>query len=827
MKALTRITNVDLQIPESVSALASDLIRKLIVKDKNARLDLPETMRHAWVKKNVPVEAEAVDVGSSAKSLKESLEAASKPVDDATTITKAVLQTSEAVSKVFASVTDATSGVTQAVSKALASGFDNTSPGSPLDALAVTAPFSTLQGKARGEDPVRMDRLEPAKDDPASGKQKVSMPWDVAKREVEHETAAPGADMDMTRVNWPQAGWDPEVEKTRVNTKTVGSASTVDVEIPAHGRHLEAEKTCVVVDKTRVNLEGSMGGESGGSLDKTCVDSRFVVKPLDTALPSCGFDISLTTPKTGSQVQPLQNSCSADTLPCERSDRPISSSGYDINLISPKVSEKQLHNPLSEDLLVAEREAPSGALASGDLASGSRDKAHGRPWWALGDREQSTNLVVPSTATHKHNRSSSDLMSPSGKDAPTQRRHSDADRGELTSETVSSAPVLRSERQASPNPMKDPKADTMSKASGASTSSGRALDVLDVTGVKEVKLETTQNWQTTNTFKALNKFLKRAPSDGRSISPKESPTDDRERDRTLGSLRGLPDTGTAPRKVLDNDLLAVTEVLPRAAQSATGRAVPEALLGSTLDRPQLEYNPLSPQNAANQRRQQTNHLVESNCRPFGDGSPSQAAEVVEDIEQTKFTTAVLVAHGLTGGEAAGTLGEPTEASPSFEREFGATSTQEKDGHRADLGNIKENFGTVHKDLTGQFDKILKNLETEAPPELMRERAEVTEVPGAPQRPRPKRRSLHNRSQVTKPDQVRVERQNERDWGDREVPGRSLREMKTNTTLDSDLLANIADMHIGLDDLDATAHAGVGQSCGRGAVRPSSTCNTNN
>merc|ERR1719284_30058 len=175
MKALTRITNVDLQIPESVSALASDLIRKLIVKDKNARLDLPETMRHAWVKKHVPVEAEAVDVGSSAKSLKESLEAASKPVDDATTITKTVVQTSDAVSKVFASVTDATSGVTQAVSKALASGFDNTSPGSPLDALAVTAPFSTLQGKARGEDPVRIDRSEPAKDDSASGKKKVSM----------------------------------------------------------------------------------------------------------------------------------------------------------------------------------------------------------------------------------------------------------------------------------------------------------------------------------------------------------------------------------------------------------------------------------------------------------------------------------------------------------------------------------------------------------------------------------------------------------------------------------------------------------------------------
>jgi hypothetical protein len=396
-------------------------------------------------------------------------------------------------------------------------------------------------------------------------------------------------------------------------------------------------------------------------------------------------------------------------------------------------------------------------------------------------------------------------MTPSGKDVllpPIQRRHSDADRGKLTSETVSSLPVLPSERQGSPNPLQVPEAESTSQFFDAGSNCKRAVDVHVTTEVKEVKLETTQNWQTTTTFKALSKFLQRAPSDGRSMSPKESPSDDRERARTLGSLRGLSDTGSAPRKVLD-DTLGVTAVLPRAIQSATGRAGLEPIvLGSTLDRPQLEHDPLSPQSAVSKRRQQTNNLGGSSCGQARDGSPSQAAEVVEEIEQTNLTTAP-----VTCGE--GTVGEPTEA-PSFEREFGTLSTQEKD-HRADLGNIKENFGTVHKDLTGQFDKILRNLEES--PEL-RERAEVAEIPGSPQRPRPKRRSLHNRSQLMKPDQVRVERQSER-WGE-DVP-RSLREMKTNATLDADLLANIADMHIGLDDLDATAHAGVGQSWGRGAV----------
>jgi aurora kinase len=50
MKALSRITNVDLQVPETVSLLARDLIVKILVRDRKKRLTLEEGIRHEWAR---------------------------------------------------------------------------------------------------------------------------------------------------------------------------------------------------------------------------------------------------------------------------------------------------------------------------------------------------------------------------------------------------------------------------------------------------------------------------------------------------------------------------------------------------------------------------------------------------------------------------------------------------------------------------------------------------------------------------------------------------------------------------------------------------------
>lgn len=54
VKALMRITKVDLQIPDYVSILASDLIRKLLVKEPADRLRLEKSIEHPWVKQFIP-----------------------------------------------------------------------------------------------------------------------------------------------------------------------------------------------------------------------------------------------------------------------------------------------------------------------------------------------------------------------------------------------------------------------------------------------------------------------------------------------------------------------------------------------------------------------------------------------------------------------------------------------------------------------------------------------------------------------------------------------------------------------------------------------------
>jgi len=53
VKALARITGVDFQIPESVSSAAANLIRNLLVRDRSARMSLPEALRHPWVRRHV------------------------------------------------------------------------------------------------------------------------------------------------------------------------------------------------------------------------------------------------------------------------------------------------------------------------------------------------------------------------------------------------------------------------------------------------------------------------------------------------------------------------------------------------------------------------------------------------------------------------------------------------------------------------------------------------------------------------------------------------------------------------------------------------------
>jgi len=53
MKAMNRITRVDLQIPDVVSDLARDLISRLIVRDRRRRLGLADAVRHPWVSQYV------------------------------------------------------------------------------------------------------------------------------------------------------------------------------------------------------------------------------------------------------------------------------------------------------------------------------------------------------------------------------------------------------------------------------------------------------------------------------------------------------------------------------------------------------------------------------------------------------------------------------------------------------------------------------------------------------------------------------------------------------------------------------------------------------
>lgn len=54
VKALMRITKVDLQIPDHVSGLAADLLRKLLVKEPRERLPLARAVEHPWVRQFIP-----------------------------------------------------------------------------------------------------------------------------------------------------------------------------------------------------------------------------------------------------------------------------------------------------------------------------------------------------------------------------------------------------------------------------------------------------------------------------------------------------------------------------------------------------------------------------------------------------------------------------------------------------------------------------------------------------------------------------------------------------------------------------------------------------
>jgi serine/threonine protein kinase len=63
MKALSRITNVDLQIPDYVSALARDLISKILVRARHQRLCLEDAVRHEWARRFVRVDDEVAPPG--------------------------------------------------------------------------------------------------------------------------------------------------------------------------------------------------------------------------------------------------------------------------------------------------------------------------------------------------------------------------------------------------------------------------------------------------------------------------------------------------------------------------------------------------------------------------------------------------------------------------------------------------------------------------------------------------------------------------------------------------------------------------------------------
>lgn len=47
-----RIREVDLRFPDHVSSEAQDLIRKLLVKEADQRLELSEVLKHPWITRN-------------------------------------------------------------------------------------------------------------------------------------------------------------------------------------------------------------------------------------------------------------------------------------------------------------------------------------------------------------------------------------------------------------------------------------------------------------------------------------------------------------------------------------------------------------------------------------------------------------------------------------------------------------------------------------------------------------------------------------------------------------------------------------------------------
>lgn len=65
MKALSRITTVDLHIPEAISPPARSLIEKLLVKEPQLRLSLEEALRHTWIQQHNPICAAEAEVSAS------------------------------------------------------------------------------------------------------------------------------------------------------------------------------------------------------------------------------------------------------------------------------------------------------------------------------------------------------------------------------------------------------------------------------------------------------------------------------------------------------------------------------------------------------------------------------------------------------------------------------------------------------------------------------------------------------------------------------------------------------------------------------------------
>lgn len=57
VKVMNRIIKVDLQVPDTVSSMARDLIQKLLVREPQRRLSLKEAARHSWVILQLPSKA--------------------------------------------------------------------------------------------------------------------------------------------------------------------------------------------------------------------------------------------------------------------------------------------------------------------------------------------------------------------------------------------------------------------------------------------------------------------------------------------------------------------------------------------------------------------------------------------------------------------------------------------------------------------------------------------------------------------------------------------------------------------------------------------------